>query len=290
MPRPDKEDFFPYPKDDPNFFDPGIPKGVISPSGFNMYRRCPRQFEFAYVMEMRRPPGIAMTRGTAIHKGAEVVHKHTIEHKVLMPEEQGIQAVSDCWDEKKAEIEDWKDNKGNVIPEGAVKDSAIAGFRIYYATAIQNIVPVAAEKPFAQKIGTVPVRGVIDLVDSVEDDYTLEDDPEGPPPRINIPVDIKTTAKMWAQQKIDFEPQFTFYSIVEKARKIRVDFITEGRKGCSYKGAVSERTNLEKRILIEDLEEAVDFIKKGVFPRCDPTSWACTPKFCGYYAQCRGAA
>ena len=46
----------------------------------------------------------------------------------------------------------------------------------------------------------------------------------------------------------------------------------------------------DKRLLTEDVEYVADLIKKGVFPRCDPTltNWVCTPKWCGYYEMCKG--
>lgn len=282
-----KDDFFPYPEGD--FFDDGIPKGVISPSGFNMYRRCPKQFEFAYVLEIRNPPGFTMARGTAIHKGAEVVHKHTIDTGKLMPLPEAEQAVADSWEQEKDEIEYWKDKEGKTVLPGTIKDSAIRSFKVYYLNAVPLMHPLAAEKPFAMKIGTVPVRGVIDLVDSVKGDYSLGDDPEQPPPRIAIPADMKNTTKVWQQQKIDFDAQMTIYSIAENTRDIRIDFLVDQKKGTKYVGMKTTRTNNEKRLLVEDLEEAVHNIKKGIFPRCDPTSWACTDKFCGYYDRCRGA-
>jgi hypothetical protein len=280
------EDFFPYPEG--NFFDEGIPKGVISPSGFNTYRRCPRQYEYAYVLGIINPPAFTMARGTALHKGAEVVHKHTIETGNLMELSEAQQAVVDCWEEAIEEVEDWKDKDGNEIQPGSIKDSAIKSFYVYYTQAVPLITPIAAEKPFAMKIGTVPVRGVIDLIDSVQGEYSLGDNPDAPPPKIEVVSDLKTTTKLWPSQKLEQEPQLTFYAIVENTRNVRVDFLLDQKKGAKYVASRTTRTNNDKRVLVEDLEEVVHLIKQGVFPRCDPTSWACTPKFCGYYDRCRG--
>ena len=72
---------FPYPEE--GFFDEGLPKGVLSPSGISRYQNCPMQFFFAYVEGKIRPPGIAAAKGKAIHSGAEAVHLRTIEHYCL---------------------------------------------------------------------------------------------------------------------------------------------------------------------------------------------------------------
>lgn len=280
------DEFFTYPE---NFFDEDIPNGVISPSGYNTYKRCPRQYEYSYVRGIVQPPGFTMVRGTAIHKGAEVTHKHTIQTGKPLELEAAKQAVSDTWEEEKQTIESWEDGDGNKVDPGHIKDSAITGFTVYYRDAVPLIKPVAAEEPFAVKIGTVPVRGVIDLIDSVRGDYSIGDDPDKPPPDIEVVSDLKTTSKLWAEQKIQYEPQLTFYAIVKDTRNTRIDFLLDQKKGAKYVAVRTERTNHEKRLLVEDLEEAVANIKAGVFPRCDPTSWACTPKFCGYYHRCRGA-
>jgi hypothetical protein len=272
---------FPYPKKD--FFDRGLPKGVLSPSGFSMYVKCPRQFEYAYVLEMRRPPAISMIKGTSIHRGAEVVHKHTIEHGVPMGVEEATQAVADAFNAEEEFVED-----ATKEEKGIAKDAAIHGFKVYHRDAVPKINPVAAEKPFALKVGVVPFRGVIDLIDRVPGDYSLGDDPEAPPPEIEVVSDLKTTAKQWNQQRIDFEHQLTFYAIAENTNNVRVDFLLERKKSTEYITKRALRTRRHKQNLVEDVEEVADLIKKGIFPRCDPANWACTPRFCGYYKMCRG--
>lgn len=272
---------FPYPKED--FFDDKLPKGVLSPSGFNMFKKCPRQFEYAYVLQLIRPPGISMVKGTAIHAGVEVVHAHTINHGRPLGVREGIQTVSDTYDAEKDLIED-----ATVPEKDAGKDSAINNFKIYYKEAVPLIDPVAVEKPFAKKIGNVPFRGVMDLIDRIPGDYTLEDDPEEPPPKIEIVSDLKTGKKMWSDQRVEHEPQLTFYAIVENTDRVRVDFLLDLKSGCKYKYRRALRDVNSKRLLVEDAEEVAHLIKKGYFPRCDPTHWVCTEKFCGYYADCRG--
>jgi hypothetical protein len=232
---------------------------------------------------MVRPPAIAMVKGTAIHRGAEVVHRNTIEHGTPLGLEAATEAVVDAFDAEEGSVED-----ATKEEKGFIKDAAIRNFQIYYQDAVPCISPVAAEKPFALKIGTVPFRGVIDLIDRIPGEYELEDDPDQPPPKVEVVSDLKTTTKLWAQQKLDQEPQLTFYAIAEDTDRVRVDFLLDQKSGCKYAPKRAIRDNHIKKILVEDVEEAAFFMKKGYFPRCDPTSWACTEKFCGYYKDCRG--
>ncbi len=271
---------FNYP---PDFMDEGIPKGVLSPSQFNMVRRCARQYMYRYVEERVQPPVIAMIRGTAVHHGAEVTHRKTIETGTPMSIEEASQEVADKFEDGSEDIEDWEDED-----PGRIKDRTINSFQIYYEQAVPKIKPLRVEHCFAQFIGTVPVRGIIDLVDSVETDTpTVDDDPDNPP-MVEVVSDLKTTTRKWPEQKLRHEPQLTFYAIVENTERVRADFVLDQKSGVKYVPARSIRTVTDKQVLVEDVEEVVYQIKMGHFPRCDPTSWVCTPRFCGYYERCRG--
>ena len=271
---------FEYP---PNFIDDALPKGVISPSQFDMFRRCPRQYMYRYINDLVRPPAVAMIRGTAVHHGAEVTHRHTIEKGKPLALKDAEQEVADVYDRKSEDIEDWEGED-----PGKEKDATVRNFRIYYMQAVPKIKPVKVESTFAKFIGTVPVRGVIDLVDSIETDTpTVDDDPDNLP-MVEVVSDLKVTGRKWPEQKVRHAPQLTFYSIVEDTERVRVDFLLDQKSGTRYEPISSYRTINDRQILVEDLEETVFLIKQGHFPRCDPTSWVCTPRFCGYYERCRG--
>jgi hypothetical protein len=256
---------------------------VMSPSQVGMYQRCPRQYEYRYVRELVDPPGVSMVKGTAIHKGAEVIHRSMIDTGKPVDFKEGAEKVANCFAAESMFIENWEG-----FAPGVVKDAAINGYGAYYRHAVPRIKPVHAEKTFAIKVGVVPVRGVIDLVDSVPDDQmALENDPENPR-LVEVVSDLKTTAKKWPEQKIRFTSQLTFYALAEGTNRVRIDFLIDAKAGIKYEQERSVRDARDIQLLIEDVEEVADLIKKGVFPRCDHTSWTCTPKFCGYYERCRG--
>lgn len=271
---------FTYPE---GFLDPALPKGVLSPSQVGMYQRCPRQYEYRYIQEIIDPPGVSMVKGTAIHKGAELIHRSMIETGEPINFKEGAEGVASCFDTESLFIEDW-----DGVAPGVVKDAAINGYGAYYRCAVPRIKPLHAEKTFAIKVGTVPVRGVIDLIDRVPDtDMSLENDPDNPR-LVEVVSDLKTTAKKWPEQKIRFTPQLTFYALAEGTNRVRIDFLIDAKAGPKYEQERSIRDARDIQLLVEDVEQIADLIKKGVFPRCDPTSWICTPKFCGYYGRCRG--
>ena len=277
---------FPYPDDD--FLDDDLPKGVLSPSGISSYKTCPRRFMYSYIDGIIQPPAGVMVKGTAIHRGAEVVHKHTIETGKPMGLEEARQEVSDTFDDEKDDVEDWGEEGDIKKDAGMVKDEAVNNFTVYYRNAVPLIQPVAAEEPFAIRVGTVPVRGVIDLIDKVKDDFVLTEDPDAPETMIEVVSDLKTTKRMWIPQMLAQSEQLTFYALAKQTSNVRVDFLLDQKSGVKYVPKRSVRDANQKRLLVEDVEEVAHLIKQGVFPRCSPTAWNCTPKFCGYYDRCRG--
>lgn len=276
------ESKFKYPD---GFLDPQLPRGAMSPSQFDMYRRCPRQYEYAYIEDRISVPGIAAAKGRSVHKGAEVTHQHTIDTGTPLPLESATQLVADHYD---GELEDLEDLEGN--DPGLLKDRTLYCFKAYYEQAVPDINPVMVEYPFVANIGTVPMRGFIDLIDKVDvdlGDLTVDDDPDNPP-QIEVVSDLKVVGKRWAAQKIRHAPQLTIYALVMDTTRIRIDLLLDQKSGIKYNPEPSIRTASDKRVVIEDVEEAALNIKAGIFPRCDPTGWVCTPKFCGYYELCRG--
>jgi hypothetical protein len=271
--------------EDKDWLDPELPKGYLSPSQHNTYQRCPRQYEYAYIMQLVRPPGIAQIRGTAVHKGAELTHKHTIEHGKPISIEEGAAAVSDKFDAQAPTIEEWEEET-----QGDAKDKAIRMFRTYYNDAVPYINPVRVEHTFKwpRELCGVPVLGIIDLVDSVKNqDMSLENDPENPQ-MVEVVSDLKTVKRLWPASRIENEPQLTFYAIAENTDRVRIDFLAWLKTGTKYTPVTSKRGRQDKMILLEDVAEVARNIKAGIFPRCAPTGWHCSPTFCGYYSRCRG--
>lgn len=282
---PDSRIVFPYPD---NFFDSELPKGVLSPSGISRYRSCARQFKYAYIDGKRSPPGIAAVRGRALHFGAERVHKHTIDTGIRMSLDHAVACVADKFDLEVQEVPSELQVVNNM-PVGVVKDRTIENFGVYYTQAVPGIDPIGVEEPFAIKIGGVPIRGIIDLIDRVRGEYTLEDDPELPPPKIEVVSDLKSTKMRWSEQRVAHEVSLTIYAIAKNVERVRVDLLLDRKKGGEYVALRAPRTKQEKRTVTEDIEEIAYAIKQGIFPRCNPTDWVCTPRWCGYYAECRGS-
>lgn len=259
-----------------NFEDPGLPhRHIFSPSQFKTYLMCPRRYYFRYILGRKSPPGVALIQGVSIHKGVELTHQATIDTGTPATMAEGVASVADSFTTKAKEVEDWGDKK-----EGPLKDATIRHFEAYYRTAVPIIKPQEVEVSFAVRFGTVPVLGFIDLIDKVHLDGAEE--------TTEIVSDLKFTGRQWPDQQIRFEPQMTFYAHARRNPHIRFDFLLDQKSGTRYVTKRSLRTPHDVKMLIEDLEEVVDIIKKGIFPRSLPTEWKCSQRWCGFYDECRG--
>jgi len=268
------------------FEDPGLPhQHVFSPSQYGMYKRCAKQYYFRYVCDMKIAPKIAMWKGSRIHAGAEKTHRCTIETGKPLEFEAAKAAVSDDFDKRKEEIEDWEDNK----PEH-VKQQTLNNFAVYYRTAVPVIHPKQVELGFSVKFGSVPVIGYIDLVDEVTDDIKSDIPFEKGMeiPKVEVVSDLKCTGKLWPEQKLRYDHQLTFYAHAMSTPRVRIDFLLDQKSGTRYEPKKSLRNPHDVKQLIESLEETVDLIKRGVFPKILPSEWMCSPEGCGYYQKCRG--
>lgn len=259
--------------------DPQLPKGVFSYSQYSTYKKCGEAYRRQYIEGHRTPPTPGMLQGTLVHVGAEEAHLAMIETGKV-PELEAVQAIIKAkFKTESKEVVDWGEDKPEDILAKALKV-----YEAYHTLGLPKLRPIAAEKPFAMKIGTVPMQGYIDLIDTVS--VVLE---EGKDP-VDTPIvtDMKTSAATWSQNDADLDPQFTLYSIVENVDTVRVDNLVSLKAGPKLVQITSKRDAHAKRVFIEDLEETVDLVKRGIFPKTSIDNWACSKKWCGYYTLCRG--
>lgn len=241
----------------PELRDDGIPGGVMSYSKYSKFKGCGQDFEYTYVQGLRGPPSGSMARGIAVHAGAEKALKAKKEGRVISVAE-GVAAVSDACD-----AEDAKDEK----------DVAVALYRVYHAVALPTILPLAIEEEFVVKIGTVPILGYIDLVDGSAGSETV--------------VDLKTSTAKWSDRDVRTDTQLTLYAAVRGTSLARIDNLVS-TKTPAYHKLPTTRASQDFKVFVEDLEETVDLIKRGIFPKAPIDSWKCEPKWCAHWSLCRG--
>lgn len=254
--------------------DPVLPGGAFSHSQYETWKSCGRAYEFKYPKGIRFGPGPAMARGTAIHAAVETALRQKMATGETPSLEGQMAVAATAFDKAKEAVEDWGDESA-----GKVKDTALSLYRVYHVNALPKITPIEVEEPFVVKVGTVTVRGVIDLVDKATDH-------PGDPGRLEV-VDLKTSASKWSENDVKSDAQLSLYTAVKRLAYARIDNLVSTKTPAIHR-LTTTRGPRDHRNLIEDYEQVVDFIKRGVFPMAPMDSWKCTPKWCSYYGLCRG--
>jgi len=258
----------------PDQADPDLPGGAFSHSQYDCYKSCPRSYCKKYIEKIPTAGSPSLARGSAIHMAAEMALKH-IRDKKTMPEwEQQVTVLHHTYDKKAEEIEDWGEESKDKH-----REATLGMYHVYHAQALPKLNPVEVEVPFIGKLGTVVVRGIIDLIDHERENPA--------DPGKYVIVDLKTSASKWSESDVKNDTQLTLYSAVQGHVNGRIDNLVSTKTPALHR-LPTTRTPRDVAVLKEDYEETVDLIKRGIFPRTSIDSWKCTKKWCSYWLICRG--
>lgn len=278
-----------------------LPLGYLSHSQINMYQTCPRQYYWRYVRDQKRPPGIALSLGSSAHKALETTHNYLLDYQRVAPLEEVLTVFSDTFDKHAKEIPqtEWQNENTD---KGVVKDTGVRLLSIYNTRVAPQVRPQlrngirGIEKKFETRIADVPVLGYIDLIDENTDSIVsaserelLENCGRTIPTSLETSVvDFKFKSKTMSQSEVDGSLQLTLYAWVENIPLVRFDQFLK-QKTPRFKRLASRRTPKQYVWMHEVINGVARAISAGIFPPCDPTSWACSPRWCGFYHFCRGS-
>ena len=255
-----------------------LPRGYLSVSQVNMYIRCGLQYQHRYIDNRVAPPGAALVEGSSMHTSLEVVLSEKKKSGTVAPVSVMLDAWHESWKERKKEVTDWGD-KGASLEERGIITRATKFAHLYHDDHLPNIQPLDVEKRSYTMLGKhrIPVLGYIDLIDQENTDL------------INgrVVVDHKVVRSAKTQDSADSDLQLSLYALMENTRSVRFDCFVKS-KLAKIKTVSSRRTQKDIDWMTRIFDNVAVNISKGIFIPCDPTSWACTKKYCGYYNFCRG--
>lgn len=250
----------------------------IHQSSLGMALRCGEQFRRRYVEGEVHPPGVAAIRGTALHYANEVNMKQKVNSQEDLPESDLQDAARDKYVERVSIegvhlVKEDLSRKNDILNDGLNQTVALTS--LYRKEVAPEIQPVEVERPFELRLDgcELPIGGRMDIESSK---------------RVH---DLKGAGKAWAKGQIEKEIQPVFYSlgheIIEGVRPEFVYHILVATKD-PYRQiqsiTVTERHYEALKAKIQTVER---MLKAGVFPPANPTSWWCSPKWCGYYLTCK---
>lgn len=178
-------------------------------SQVTMWQRCPKQYEYRYVLGLKHPPTPAMASGTGIHAGLEANNRHKIVTGEDLVMDALLATVSDNHDKAMSEAGPEKEPG----EKGRFKDENIEIARFYRRVQAPHIAPIRAEHTFTiqvpedEKGAYFPVIGYIDVEATVYDPHLGQ-----MAPRIRALEDYKrVTRNRKTQADADLSLQLTLY-------------------------------------------------------------------------------
>lgn len=269
-----------------------LPKGYLSASSVSTMLKCPMQFYFRYIEGIVKAPTAALVTGSVAHKAFENYYGMAIldNNNRLTPKEAGEMAAEEYTKYLgETEVDMTQREKDDAKPE-------VVNVVSHYVDCIgKNVFPVATEKEFKVEMPCgVDILGYIDLEHKINGDAN----------NIGI-VDYKITGKKWSMGTLKNSLQFMLYSMLTGISDVRVHNITksafkplnkEAKEDENGVTAVASNMQILHNVFGTDdydhidriVERVATTITSGLFMPCDPSSWCCTPEWCGYWSLCRG--
>lgn len=254
-------------------------KPHLSPTQLDMLAKCGEQYRRRYMEQERRPPGIAMVRGTGVHRGLELNFRQKIESRIDLPVSDVVEAAVAGFEAELAggyELNVDEESRGAKVVIGEAKDVVVTLAELAAEEMCPDYQPVLVEQPVRIELpnNTHDLYGVIDLADD----------------RGRV-VDTKTAAKSKKQDDADSSVQLTTYTALHKVAtgefptELRMEVLVS-TKTPKRQTLVTTRSEADLAALAARIDAASRIIQAGVFMPATPGAWWCGPKWCGYWASC----
>ncbi len=132
-----------------------LPKGFLSVTQIDSYRRCPKSYYFRYIKGIIIPPNIALAEGRAVHSAVAVGHTEFAKSGIV-PVDVMLDAHNQAWKSLKSEI-DWKAGNEDGDDEDVVLRRDRTFIELYHGAFIPKLKPVIGKDgaPFIELLGYV---------------------------------------------------------------------------------------------------------------------------------------
>jgi hypothetical protein len=264
-----------------------LPRGYLSVSQVNQYMKCGKAYEFRYVDGIVVPGNSFTAQGSALHKGAEVMHTHMMRGDtphVDLIEAAYVDAHTEFFAPEKEILIMEED-----IDAGKVKDLGVQMIRHYHAGAsgqlkdpdtgvpLRKVYPVAVERI---------VRTMLKPLEGEEVPFLMVIDLEEP----TAVRDLKTKRKLGPQSETDNSLQLSLYAYGTGKPDVSLDQLIKPTKklGTRYVRREATRTPEEMQHAVEIAAGVATDVAAGRFRLAPPDAWWCTADWCHYWGRCRG--
>jgi hypothetical protein len=148
---------------------------VLSGSSLNTFLRCARQWEYAYVQRLRRPPSLKAALGIAAHDAVETDLRQKIVTRVDIPKSDVVDAFATKF---RTEAADSEENEKKKETRATMLDSGVIAVGHWYDHVAPATQPVLVEQNGqflltirdrrTEETMAVPYDWTLDMVDEQE--------------------------------------------------------------------------------------------------------------------------
>jgi putative RecB family exonuclease len=240
----------------------------LSVTQLKMYLRCPLQYKFRYIDELKIPPSSEITLGKSIHTTLEENYKQKINTRQNLSLEYITDVFSDIWERSIKDTFFSEDEK-----PGKIKDEGIKLVKTYHENIAPNIQPAYVEREFNLPLAGLDytLKGFIDLIDEH-----------------GVIIDHKTTKRLMQENVVVNDLQLTAYAfayrLLEKRQEkgLRFDVMVRTKQP-----KIQQITTTRSEHDINRLFRIIKHVSKAIeselfYPNVNPMCPAC-----GYSSLCK---
>lgn len=250
----------------------------ISPSQLSRYFTCGEQYRRIYLLGERRPPGIAMLKGTAVHGAAEMNNRAKLETRMDLPERVLVEAAVDTLQQRVEveglELSPEESALGVKAVVGKATDAVARLAALYSREVAPTIMPQLVEETIRVELpGPRDILGRLDVADV---DGVIRD--------------LKTAARRKSADDMETD-QLAFYAAAYEvhtgrpAAGVQLDVLVD-TKAPQVQQLRQTRGPRDKVVLAARVNAMLAGLQAGVFLPATPGHWSCSPKFCGFWSTC----
>jgi RecB family exonuclease len=256
-------------------------KPHISQTQLESLCRCPEAYRRRYIEGERIPPGIALLKGSAFHKGAETNFRQKLASHEDLPVDEIKEATAAAFESSLAgsySLSEEEVSRGAAVTLGEAKDAVVALAEIHAEHQAPDYQPVLVEQPVTIVLPSAS-RDLLGIIDLADDKGRV--------------VDLKTSGKKKNQNEADTSVQLTVYAAPYHAKtggppaELRLDTIVQSKKSVSRDVLTTDRGTADFRALANRINVALHIIDAGIFLPASPGSWWCASRWCGFWSTCR---
>lgn len=240
----------------------------VSHSQLNLWNKCPRQWEYAYVRGLHRPSSAPLLIGSAYHETLE----ENFRKKMILGHDLDFDICYDffstVWDVnlRKAWLVNW--GKTNA---GAAKDVGLSLVATYLEDVAPLVVPKQVEQTLNSNVGGVNFVLRLDLIDSN-----------------NVIVDHKTASSLrfYSQDDVDKDMQASATAFALNKPIVFHFHVAVKSKVPYIHVAKTYRTQADIDWWYNKAVAIIEHMKSGYAPPRED-GWWCSPDYCGFHDICR---